>query len=181
MWVTIWKYISEDSFFLLNGVLEHRKFERGRKYYSEEDNLGKANLNVVIKCWPTHESGRWLLLLTFHMEEQCENERTYWKTCHWKRKCNPLERALKAIFHPENSESVRLSYFKLPRSFLLCPKQYCALLFRQIGWAVSCRSRSKLGNSLQHNRSVTPLAQSGLHRIKELQLRRNKKQLLHKA
>ena len=84
----IWK---KTQHFLHNGALEHRKIERDRKDYSEREDLGKANFNAVLKCWPTCGTGRWNLRLTFHTKEQCENERTHWKTCHWKRTCYSCE------------------------------------------------------------------------------------------
>lgn len=93
--------LKKDSTFLYNGALERRKIERDRKDYSVREDLGKANFNAVIKCWPTCGTGRWNLRLTFHTKEQCENERTHWKTCHWKTKCYSLE-TFKGYIPPRN-------------------------------------------------------------------------------
>lgn len=120
-----WK---KTQHFLHNGALEHRKIEGDRKDYSEREDLGKANFNAVINCWPTCGTGRWSLRLTFHTKEQCENERTHWKTCHWKTTCYSLE-TFKGHIPPRTPESVRCSYFKFPWSVRLYPNQLCAPLF----------------------------------------------------
>lgn len=130
----LWK---ETQHFLHNGAVEHRKIERDRKDYREREDLGKANFNAVIKCWPTCGTGRWNLRLTFHTKEQCENERTHWKTRRWKTRCYPPE-TLKGSIPPRNPRICQRFLFQLSLISLavskpaLCPPFHVARL-----WALS--------------------------------------------
>lgn len=107
--------------FLPNGALEHRKIERDRQDYSEREDLGKSNFNAVIKCWPTCGTGRWNICKTFHTKEQCENERTHWKTCHWKTMCYSLE-TFKGYIPPRNPWICQVFLFQVSLISLTAPK-----------------------------------------------------------
>lgn len=176
----IWK--KKTQHFLHNGVLEHRKIERDRKDYSEREDLGNANFNAVIKCWPTCGTGRWNLHLTFHSKEQCENERAHWKTCHWKATCYSPE-TCKGCIPPRNPRICRVFLFQVSLISLtvsksgLCPPFHVDRL-----WALSPRQQGCQGVNWEaaqsHNgkhHTFCTVIPPALRSVQELLLSRNKK------